>query len=76
MRRINREPRIREPREAVEDSREIREHIFRVESELGQLVFGERTVASSLGSLIEVVRVETEAGDIIGYLPIYAGFTP
>lgn len=76
MNRISLIPIARAPRDVVEDLKELRKHVFDIEEEVGQPVFKERTAASSLGSLAWVIRIETEAGDTVGYLPIYSSFTP
>lgn len=76
MNRINPEPLIRGPRDAVDDSREIRSAIRVLQFEVSELVFGEATSASALGTLAYVMKLELEDGTELGYLPIYDGYTP
>jgi len=78
MKKINREPLVRTNREAVTDSREIREHL----AELQEIVDGLSTAtqvidlrARESGTAAEIITGKIPAYDsdgfIIGYIPVF-----
>ena len=80
MKKINREPISRQPRDIVQDSREIREHLADLQETVGTLpgvVIELRASesASTAETIVARIPAYDAGGNLLGYIAVFEGMT-